>query len=320
MGSFERSPSSTAWPRYDLMLQSQPVVDSKSTHAQAAIYACSGFRHSTKDDCHYNIRFRKHELVVAGETFCGRVECSPDGTRCRFCDDPSNFYSFPRELGAVTIADDQMCVLLPRVRADGSAAQFRVLRPEDGIIARWFAGHAREHLMLLSGAWATKRGGEVVLRYLNSEEELEDDAVVFRAKESAGALSISFRHPLSPFQGFAIAVALVHHARQHAAAAKPPAAVQHPQQLAAQAGRVGSDADIPMLRKKTNPHCLVSFSVSTSASSTVANLGYRTPTGSIGTCSNSYEFLSGASPPLWTGRLTSTPSSSTSSRSVPSRT
>ena len=88
------------------------------------------------------------------------------------------------------------------------------------------------------------RGGEVVLRYLNSEEELEDDAVVFRAKESAGALSISFRHPLSPFQGFAIAVALVHHARQHAAAAKPPAAVQHPQQLAAQAGRVGSDAKI----------------------------------------------------------------------------
>ena len=244
VGSFERSPSSTAWPRYDLMLQSQPVVDSKSTHAQAAIYACSGFRHSTKDDCHYNIRFRKHELVVAGETFCGRVECSPDGTRCRFCDDPSNFYSFPRELGAVTIADDQMCVLLPRVRADGSAAQFRVLRPEDGIIARWFAGHAREHLMLLSGAWATKRGGEVVLRYLNSEEELEDDAVVFRAKESACALSISFRHPLSPFQGFAIAVALVHHARQHAAAAKPPAAVQHPQQLAAQAGRVGSDAKI----------------------------------------------------------------------------
>ena len=61
VGSFERSPSSTAWPRYDLMLQSQPVVDSKSTHAQAAIYACSGFRHSTKDDCHYNIRLQAND-------------------------------------------------------------------------------------------------------------------------------------------------------------------------------------------------------------------------------------------------------------------
>ena len=246
VGSFERSPSSTAWPRYDLMLQSQQPVEGKSAHTRTAadmLYACSGFRHSTKDGCHYNIRFRPHELVVAGETFCGRVECSPDGTRCRFCDDPSNFYSFPRELGAVTIADDQMCVLLPRVRADGSAAQFRVLRAEDGIIARWFAGHAREHLMLLSGAWATKRGGEVALRYLNPEQELEDD-VVFRAKESAGALSISFRHPLSPFQGFAIAVALVHHARQHAAAlaAKPPVGVQQPQQPPAQAARPPAQA------------------------------------------------------------------------------
>ena len=102
------------------MLQSQQPVEGKSAHTRTAadmLYACSGFRHSTKDGCHYNIRFRPHELVVAGETFCGRVECSPDGTRCRFCDDPSNFYSFPRELGAVTIADDQMCVLLPRVRA-----------------------------------------------------------------------------------------------------------------------------------------------------------------------------------------------------------
>lgn len=39
------------------------------------------------------------------------------------------------------------------------------------------------------------------------------DEVVFRAREVQGTLTISFRHPLSAYQAFCLALALVHHAQ-----------------------------------------------------------------------------------------------------------
>ena len=52
---------------------------------------------------------------------------------------------------------------------------------------------------------------------------------------------------------------------------------------AGRAGRSGGERreDIPMLRKKTNPPLLSELQCGTSASSTVANLGYRTHTGRV---------------------------------------
>lgn len=155
-------------PRYDMHIQ-LPQGDADERRE----YALSAFRHQDRAEdggpsadggCHYNVRLQPQDGAVApgGETFCGKLLCSADGTRYTFCDDPSNFYSWPRELGAVVVSAENLVVLLPRVHPSGAAAQFRVLKQEDGIIARFFAGQARQHLSLLSGPWATKRsGGEV---------------------------------------------------------------------------------------------------------------------------------------------------------------
>ena len=134
----------------------------------------------------------------------------------------------------MVVSGENLCVLLPRVHPNGAAAQFRVLREEDGIIARFFANTAREHLMLLSGPWATKRsGGEVQLVHLNGPED-----VVFRAKELHGALAIQFRHPLSAYQAFGIALSLVHHAQVQAQ--------QMQQQAQAQAGAQSQPSSEPV--------------------------------------------------------------------------
>ena len=127
------------------------------------------------------------------------------------------------------VSAENLVVLLPRVHPSGAAAQFRVLKQEDGIIARFFAGQARQHLSLLSGPWATKRsGGEVQLVLLSSASsgggDNQRDEVVFRAREVQGTLTISFRHPLSAYQAFCLALALVHHAQVQAQQMQPPTA------------------------------------------------------------------------------------------------
>lgn len=212
-------------PRYDMHIQLQGGARRE--------YALSAFRHQDRAEdggpsadggCHYNVRLQPRDGAVApgGETFCGKLLCSADGTRYTFCDDPSNFYSWPRELGAVVVSAENLVVLLPRVHPSGAAAQFRVLKQEDGIIARFFAGQARQHLSLLSGPWATKRsGGEVQLVLLSRGSssgggDHQRGEVVFRAREVQGTLTISFRHPLSAYQAFCLALALVHHAQVQA--------------------------------------------------------------------------------------------------------
>ena len=59
-------------------------------------------------------------------------------------------------------------------------------------------------LALLSKASSSGRG------------ENQRDEVVFRAREVQGTLTISFCHPLSAYQAFCLALALVHHAQVQA--------------------------------------------------------------------------------------------------------
>uniref|UniRef100_A0A7S3AX89 Tubby C-terminal domain-containing protein n=1 Tax=Haptolina ericina TaxID=156174 RepID=A0A7S3AX89_9EUKA len=196
-------------PRYDFCI---------SLGAGELAYAFSAFLHPEgmgSKETHYTIRLQQFdETTPAGETFCSKLVCSDDGSRYTFCDDPSNFYSWPRELGAAIITNDNMAVLIPRVQPSGASAQFRVLSPLDSIITRFFAGQAREHLMMLSGPWAPKNGDEVALVHLKDEadSQLAND-VVFRAHENGETLQVNFSAPLSPFQAFCIALALIHHAQ-----------------------------------------------------------------------------------------------------------
>ncbi|KAL1521537.1 hypothetical protein AB1Y20_021196 [Prymnesium parvum] len=193
-----------------------PRYDFRIKRGGDALYAFSAFAHQERgagEETHYTIRLQTmDETVVGGETFCSKLVCSADGKRYTFNDDPSNFHSWPRELGAAIISGDNFCVLLPRVQSNGAAAQFRVVTPQDSIITRFFAGKAREHLMMLSGPWAPKMGEDVALVHLNTDSQQRGE-VLFRAREHGEELLVDFSSPLSAFQAFCIALALIHHAQ-----------------------------------------------------------------------------------------------------------
>mmetsp|Transcript_7856 Transcript_7856/g.24520 ORF Transcript_7856/g.24520 Transcript_7856/m.24520 type:complete len:320 (-) Transcript_7856:553-1512(-) len=202
--------ATTGPPRYDFTIAT----------ASSSAFAFSAFRHRTHDGGYeYRVRMTPTEAAQIG-AFCAQLKCSADCTRYTLCDDPSNFYSYPRELGAVCIGGtggkgSKISVLMPRVLSSGAAAQFRVLRPdEDGIIARFLAGRAREHICALSGTCSTKNGGCVELSLPSADGEgAGEHVVVFRAVQANTALSVQYSHPLSAYQAFCIALSLVHHAQ-----------------------------------------------------------------------------------------------------------
>jgi hypothetical protein len=199
-------------PRYDLFI---------STPGSPA-FAFSAFRRRTGDGgFEYGVRMSPTETAQPG-AFCAHLRCSADCTRYTLCDDPSQLCSYPRELGAVCIGGgcgtgNKICVLLPRVLQSGAAAHFRVNRPEeDGIIGRFLAGRAREHICALSGVWSTKSGGCVELSLPAGDGDgggEAEDVIVFRAVQCNSSLSLQYSHPLSAYQAFCIALSLVHHAQ-----------------------------------------------------------------------------------------------------------
>lgn len=133
------------------------------------LYCLSAFRHlgnvaSSHVTGHYTVRLEQHDEGGGGggssseeSAFCGKLLCGlaqSDGSQFVFCDDPANFYGWPRELGAVVIRGGErghVHVLLPRVTLSGAAAQFRVLRPQDGMLAKFRRGEDVQHMMSLQG-------------------------------------------------------------------------------------------------------------------------------------------------------------------------
>ena len=61
---------------------------------------------------HYAMHYGMHDAMH----YVMHYAMHDAGTRYTFCDDPSNFYSWPRELGAVVVSAENLVVLLPRVR------------------------------------------------------------------------------------------------------------------------------------------------------------------------------------------------------------
>ena len=219
---------------------------------------------------HYTLRLEPHDGQVAGaeeSAFCGKLLCGltgrdggggdrsggqGDGSQFVFCDDPANFYGWPRELGAVVVRGGErghVHVLLPRVQPGGGTAQFRVLRPQDGMLAKFRRGDDVQHMMSLQGhlvahrsklegshaehvsSWSLKLFSEthnsVVFAFRWREPEAMPEAAAdCHAASPTGAstaaaaapsdpygpaVEMSFAHPLSPYQAGSLALALSHH-------------------------------------------------------------------------------------------------------------
>ena len=104
---------------------------------------------------------------------------------------------------------------------------YLVFRADPADRGRGFlAGEAREHVMVLGGAWVATDGEPIALCQLNAETGQAGGALL-TAREEGDALHIDFGAPLSAFQAFCTALALVHHAqlaRNSALEATEPAA------------------------------------------------------------------------------------------------
>jgi len=211
-------------PRYDFSIM-LPQARGRIQEKVSQAYAFSAFLHeaSGSEPAHYTVRLRTSDTQFAGgDSFCGRVICSEDGSKYTFCDDPVNYYSWPRELGAIIFEGDMLYVILPRVGIGGAAAQFRVLQPSDSILSKFMSGQAQEHLLVLSGPWAP--ADEVVQLHPHDRQlyshptRLIDDPVAgnaasFRAQAVSEHLQVMFGSPISAFQSFCMTLALVHHAQ-----------------------------------------------------------------------------------------------------------
>ena len=144
-----------------------------------------------------------------------------------------------------------MHVLLPRVQPGGGTAQFRVLRPQDGMLAKFRRGDDVQHMMSLQGhliahrsrgdrgpptSWALKlfseTHGSVVFAFrmrcaeaevtepaspeggsqLPPQQSTPPAAAAAAPSDPYGpAVEMSFAHPLSPYQAGCLALAIAHH-------------------------------------------------------------------------------------------------------------
>ena len=148
--------------------------------------------------------------------FTGKLSCDPKSTNFVLYDDANEAAGkgARRELGLVVFSPRQTGQLLPieliipRVEMSGAAAQFRPTKVADALLSLYRAGKTRD-LFILKGAAQLTPGGKVSLRFRGGREA----ATVFEAYRASGdRWAVRYRHPLSAYQAFAVAIAALHNA------------------------------------------------------------------------------------------------------------
>jgi hypothetical protein len=120
-------------------------------------------------------------------------------------DDPRNEYGVPRELGAVLIQGTQLRVIIPRVHADRTVAQFRVQAPADSLLQRYLSDTDLKHMTVLEAVLPVEssKRAKLVLTSLDTK------AVVLRLSPLAdNHFSLEYTAPLSAFQALCVALTL----------------------------------------------------------------------------------------------------------------
>ena len=108
----------------------------------------------------------------------------------------------PRQQGQLLPVE----LVLPRVEAGGASAQFRPTKVSEALLSQYRAGLTRD-LTTAKGAAHLVPGGKVVLRIRGGQYA----SVVFEAYRATGdRWAVRYRHPLSAYQAFAVAIAALH--------------------------------------------------------------------------------------------------------------
>lgn len=134
-------------------------------------------------------------------------DLQPDGSlQFVMRDDPRNEYGVPRELGAVLIRGTQLRVIIPRVHADRTVAQFRVQAPADSLLRRYLSNTDLKHMTVLEAVLPDESSkAKLVLTSLDTK------AVVLRVSLLAdNHFSLEYTAPLSAFQALCVALTLAH--------------------------------------------------------------------------------------------------------------
>ena len=161
--------------------------------------------------------------------YTGKLSCNAKGNEFVMYDDLNDAIGIRegkarRELGLVLFGARQLgqCLpielVIPRVQRDGQAAQFRPKTLGEAMIQQYKTGKTK-HLFVLKGLAQLVPGGRVQLKFRGGEHS----AVVFEAYRSTGdRWAVRYRHPLSAFQAFNVAIALLHNVTTQAFEMMPP--------------------------------------------------------------------------------------------------
>ena len=117
-----------------------------------------------------------------------------------------------RELGLVLFGNRQLGqtlpieLVIPRVQRDGESAQFRPKALSEAMIQQYKNGKTK-HLFVLKGLAQLVPGGRVQLKFRGGDHS----AVVFEAyRATEDRWAVRYRHPLSAYQAFNVAIAVLH--------------------------------------------------------------------------------------------------------------
>ena len=149
--------------------------------------------------------------------YTGKLSCNARGNEFVIYDDSNDAVGIRegkarRELGVILIGQSQIGhalpidLVIPRVQRDGQCAQFRPKTLSEAMIQQYKNGKTK-HLFVLKGLVQLVEGGRVQLKFRGGDHS----AVVFEAFRSTGdRWTIKYRHPLSAFQAFNVAIAVLH--------------------------------------------------------------------------------------------------------------
>ena len=149
--------------------------------------------------------------------YTGKLSCNARGNEFVLYDDSNDAVGIRegkarRELGVILFGQRQLGqtlpidLVIPRVQRDGQSAQFRPKSLSEAMIQQYKSGKTK-HLFVLKGLALLTPGGRVQLKFRGGDQS----AVVFEAYRATDERwAVRYRHPLSAYQAFSVAIAVLH--------------------------------------------------------------------------------------------------------------
>jgi len=178
-------------------------------------FALGALKRMMNQNTMYELSMSENDEVDVHYT--GKLSCNARGNEFVLYDDSNDAIGIKegkarRELGVILFGQRQLGqtlpidLVIPRVQRDGQSAQFRPKTLSEAMIQQYKNGKTK-HLFVLKGLALLVPGGRVQLKFRGGDQS----AVVFEAfRATDERWAIRYRHPLSAYQAFNVAIAVLH--------------------------------------------------------------------------------------------------------------